>query len=181
MQMSHPISMRCDAMPYLYPLYSLNHAYLTLGCAYCGGNGGGKCCQYWFSPPLLPFPQAPCGGCDAEPPAQPFCIIGGGRGGGFCTRVGRLQRRTIQPRMLRRRRPPTPQAMPMTRLRLSWIQEPTSFATEEPLHWPFLCVSVVHGRELAGGVVMRSIVGLTLTQDPPPPQTVPSKKFCCML
>ena len=143
---------QCHNLPSM--LIKRFQAYRTLGCTYCCGNGGGYCPQYSSWPPgrllplplPLPQPLCPCGGGMGAPPAQPFCIIGGGRGGrgwDFRERAGRRQRRTIQPRMERRRRPPTPQAMPMTRLRLSWIQEPTSFATEEPLHWPFRGVSLI--------------------------------------
>ena len=67
-----------------------------------------------------------------------------------------------------------PAAMPITSFLLSWIQLPISLAVEEPLHWPY------------GGISDESLymcedVVLTLLHFPPPPQVVPSRKFCCML
>ena len=82
-----------------------------------------------------------------QPPVCPPLLTGTGGGphaciGGddwvvrFGCRLGRLQHLTMQPRSMRRIIPPTAEQRPMTRGLLSLIQEPTSFAVEDPLHWP---------------------------------------------
>ena len=117
----------------LRPIY----AYLTLGppagACHPPPHPGGY--PFALPPPCRPTPPL-IQGCGGGAPAQPPWCMAGMTG---CCRLGLLgwrQRRTMQPRMLRRRRPPMPQAIPITRLRLSLIQELISLAVEEPLHWP---------------------------------------------
>ena len=68
-----------------------------------------------------------------------------------------------------------PDARPITKGLLSEIQEPTSFITDVPVHWPLMHVPPPV-REWSASYFHECTLKSCL-----PPQGVPSKKFCCIL
>lgn len=118
-----------------------------------GINTGGGAFHLPFSQP--PFAPLITGG-GALPQVPPPAGQPGGGIGAFLTLFLRLYLLKQHERTIRMKSTPMTDARAMTRVLLSSIQLLISLPTVDPLHRPFEHL-------------------------PPPPQEVPSRKFCCML